>query len=367
MNAQPTGGATRQSVLFLVDLGRFDEARPMVGLLLAESPDDLELLGAMVRCARGLGDKENALAYSELMVAAAPDSEWGHRLLALSLAAIGRRQDGLEQAWVARRLQPNSWEPHQAVALIAVDIIGHRKEATKVAEDCVRLAPGVPEAHVTQGIVAERRGRNKQAVECYRRALGLDPQHEDALRRLANLEAQTNWVRGANTRTRLLGVDPTDRQTATQMHRVLRGVRFLLAFVVGLALFVNVYSVTFPGADARNVLEVTALVLLVGVIPLVVQISRLEPRARRLVLGGASGRARAGAVLLGVGLALALAACAVPEAARWLVTHLGGPEHARLGPLTGGGGVRMTVERVAVGGVALTLAVLVWSGLRRRS
>jgi Flp pilus assembly protein TadD len=62
-------------------------------------------------------------------------------------------------------------------------------EALEIMAYCAELHPAQARSHYLLGIVHQRRGETEEARARYRRALELEPGHQGATRRLAELDA----------------------------------------------------------------------------------------------------------------------------------------------------------------------------------
>jgi tetratricopeptide (TPR) repeat protein len=91
-------------------------------------------------------------------------------------------------AELARRA-PDVWDRAEALATLArVQLVkGNEKEAKRSADEAVHLAPGLPDGHWAQGLVAARERDLALAKDALAKAVALEP--ADARIRLARAEA----------------------------------------------------------------------------------------------------------------------------------------------------------------------------------
>ncbi len=99
-------------------------------------------------------------------------------LLALALAHLGR----------ALELKPDFYAAHKDMAHLRARR-GELPEAFAHYREMVAIAPHDPEGFFLMGRALEKRSRLQEARNQYRRVLQIDPDHKEALRALATLEA----------------------------------------------------------------------------------------------------------------------------------------------------------------------------------
>lgn len=219
----------------LLDLGRADEARRQAQMALAANPDNPMLLGYLVRAQLAL-NHPGATTTARRFVAAAPEREWAHRLLAMALDKAGKPREAVVAAREAVRLAPHESQGHVVLAMQAASVKGLRKEAQRAAEEALRLAPDQAESHFAAGYVAQKRGRRALARREYARTLALKPDHAPALNNLAIL--QPNSQRAVAGLVSALRADP--QQETAQRNLTVQLSRLSYALFVGavVALFV---------------------------------------------------------------------------------------------------------------------------------
>ena len=185
---------TDTSLRALVELGRWHQARPLIEAQLAVRPQDAELHGLLAQCLIGLEDYRGALRVANRMLGSAPDSEWAHRICAITLDHLGGHSEAIRAASEAVRLAPDNWRTHDVYAQIACDLpdtfedaAEYRYDAHRAAHEAVRLAPNEAEAHFTLGRVCQKRGLTRIARKAYKAALALDPEHAPARNNLTTL------------------------------------------------------------------------------------------------------------------------------------------------------------------------------------
>ncbi|MET8523273.1 tetratricopeptide repeat protein [Nocardioides sp. NPDC004968] len=187
---------TDTSLLALVELRRWRQARPLIEAQLAVRPQDADLLGLLAQCLIGLEDYRGALRVANQVIGSAPDAEWGYLICAIALDELGGHSEAIRAASEAVRLAPDNWRTHNIYAQVACDLpktfedaAAYRYDAHRAADEAVRLAPNEADAHFTMGVVCQKRGLTRIARKAYKTTLALDPEHAPARN---NLTTMTN-------------------------------------------------------------------------------------------------------------------------------------------------------------------------------
>lgn len=269
----------------LLDVGRHDQARTALGQYLASSPQSVEALCLLARSHQLDRDYHEMLRAADRAVAAAPDSEWAHRLRSIALGKLRLPVEALLAARHAVELAPHAWQPYVIMvdALLATGGANARRQAFDAAAHAQRLAPHEPEVHNSRGRVFQAISDPAAARRSYQEALRLDPQNPTARNNLAIVELRQGRTTLAGER---LGEVLADRPTETLYQDNARtaartwGVRLMDA---GSAVFLAVIVIALTGGG-RPVLLGTCLTLLAGGGVLAAsRYRRLPPALRRLV------------------------------------------------------------------------------------
>jgi tetratricopeptide (TPR) repeat protein len=125
------------------------------------------------------------LAGSKKKVTDDPTSA-NHENYAVSLVAVGRVDEAVEQLEEAIRLDPESATAHYRLGT-ALTIQGKRDDAIDCFRQAVDLDPDFAEAHNSLGGLLQLAGNVVEAERHYRRALQLDPSHGGAHLNLGNI------------------------------------------------------------------------------------------------------------------------------------------------------------------------------------
>lgn len=178
---RPAGLTQRAQTL--LDLGRPQEAVTVLLQSLAQSPGDYQALCLLSQAHGNAGNLSEAERRAGQAIEAAPDQEWGHRLLAIHLLAQGGPNTALPAAEEAARLRPDSPKALSTLAR-AQRLCGKRGEAQQTAERLRQLAPDAFLSHEALALVAIGAQRWREAETHARRALALDPNESTALNNL---------------------------------------------------------------------------------------------------------------------------------------------------------------------------------------
>jgi tetratricopeptide (TPR) repeat protein len=277
--------ADLQRARALLDVGRFEQARVALGEYLASSPQSIEALCLLARSHQLGRNYHEMLHAADQAVAAAPGSEWAHRLRSIALGKLRAPAQALTAARRAVELAPYAWQPYVIMvdALLASGGSDARREAYQAALHAQRLAPHEPEVHNSRGRVFQAISDPGAARRAYQEALRLDPQNPTARNNLAIVELRQGRTTLAGER---LGEVLADRPTETLYQENARtaartwGVRLMDgASAIWLAVLVIALS-----RGPTPVLLAACGVLLAGGAGLALhRYRRLPPALRRLV------------------------------------------------------------------------------------
>jgi len=167
----------------LVELGRDQQAATMLERMLAEAPDDVDVVLVLTHAYIGIPDLNRALSCADRAAAAAPEASGGHRYRASILVKLGRAEEAVQAGHSAVRLSPD--EPWNLYCLAGAQIESSRLDDAKgTAERLLSLAPEWSSAHDTLGRVALIQGRLAEAGGHFHKALELDPESMAAMNNL---------------------------------------------------------------------------------------------------------------------------------------------------------------------------------------
>lgn len=172
----------------LLELGRPEQARAQITLVLAAAPDDAAAHRLLVRCLLNLDDP-GALDAALRAVSLAPDHEQGYRLASLACIKAGMDEQAVMHAREAVALAPHEWRAHHVLtrALTRPDPYA-AYEAGLVGR---QLAPHEPAMHLVVGLAALKSGRTDRAEESFRKVLQLEPDNATARNNLAVVDLRS--------------------------------------------------------------------------------------------------------------------------------------------------------------------------------
>lgn len=212
-----------QRAQLLLELGRHQEALPLIVEALRLNPGSIEIFCHMALALRMGGQRKQALAVLADALKVDPNNEWPHRLKAVTYRELGDLKQALACAKEAHRLAPDLWLTNYVLANVYLssmrltqarelgerlrtmepnnthvfDLAGRVALASKQLleaenhfREALRLDPQSASAHNNLGNVLTEQGRTAEAVQCFERALVVNP---------LETEAQANLYQGART------------------------------------------------------------------------------------------------------------------------------------------------------------------------
>jgi tetratricopeptide (TPR) repeat protein len=236
----------------LLDLGRAEEARPLLTARLAEDPGDAAAWVHLARChlsgTADLGEAEYAL---DQALAHDPEALGALILRQRLMCILGRRAEAQHAGRLAVHAHPEHWAAYVALS----EALQHPQEAWQEAYDvalvAVRLEPEETEAHHALWTAAHLLGRQDVAQQALAAALAVDPQCRWAHTVRANTAAAAPGAKlpeVADAYADALAAAPTSeglrKGLEGAVHRMLRGTRWLALLCVAIA---GVTGRLFPG------------------------------------------------------------------------------------------------------------------------
>ncbi len=167
----------------LIEIERWREAIHELHKLLEFAPENYRALCLMAQCFYQLGEHNEGLSWSNRAIAVLPNNEWAHRLQACIYRKQGRKKQALKAANEAVRISPN--EPF-ALHILACSQIDWNliAEAEKNALHLREIAPESRYGHSALGHIAMNRKKFAEAETHFRRVLEIDPLSWDAMNNL---------------------------------------------------------------------------------------------------------------------------------------------------------------------------------------
>jgi tetratricopeptide (TPR) repeat protein len=168
-----------------LEAGQFETALRVLGPSVGSPTASTDEMITAADALNGLHRYQDARDVARRIITSEPTSAAGY--IAAANAEIGLRSpaNAIDLARQAVRLSSDSWVSHVTLARagIAAKDLGHETERS--AAEAVRLNPDSSVPFIIAADFYRAKGQNVQAVECYRRALAIDP---------ASLAAANNMV-----------------------------------------------------------------------------------------------------------------------------------------------------------------------------
>jgi tetratricopeptide (TPR) repeat protein len=270
----------------LMEVGRWQEARPILAQEVARQPDSARCACLMAHCHLLAGARGRMLDEAERACALAPHSAWAHRLRSIALRAHLRLWEAVAAARESVRLAPELWQSYVelAEALLAAELPGYRAGAEEAVNQALRLAPSEPDVRITAGRVYTVLGDVRAARRHYQQVLAGNPDHDMARNNLATLDLRRGRVAGAAAEfAAALGSSPTQRLFLRNLQAA--ATMWLLWLQVGTSgLFVACLTLGAAPLAPRVRVPLAALVALATCVAVGYAYRRLPAGARRLVL-----------------------------------------------------------------------------------
>jgi serine/threonine-protein kinase len=160
----------------LVELGEPRRAVSLLRALQRRNPGDYWITIDLIHALSALKPPphEEIIRYFSVILALAPKSINGHRMLAEALLAAGRNEEAFETLHEAIRLRPRVAEVHANLARALAEV-GKRDEALDKYRAASRLEPNDVRAHTDLAKALSTAGRQDEALAAVRAAIRLAP------------------------------------------------------------------------------------------------------------------------------------------------------------------------------------------------
>lgn len=173
-------------------LEKWDDAAKDFGEILAKKPDNVPALVGLGRAQTGKGSADEAIVTLEKAVKLDAKDVAARRSLGEARLAKGDLDKAKTDLEAATKLDPK--DPLSARSLVETHIRAEKFDAA--GKEAERLAKAVPESamgHFLKGLVLDRKGETKDAIDAYEKAIAKDDRFLDAHKNLAILcVAQSN-------------------------------------------------------------------------------------------------------------------------------------------------------------------------------
>ena len=289
MSLDSTGVASAlDRAAMLGDLGRWDEAAPVLGSVIASDPHNRRALCLLSLARINQSAYDEAFAAAQAAISAAPDDEWPYRLASISLSRLGRHAEAVAMARRAVELAPHQSEGFRALALALRSRGGNLDEARAMAAQGLALAPHAADSFLTVGSVEAAAGRTTEAEEAFRQALRIDPNNSVAHNELTRLHlgkrrfgTPTGLAADAHGFAAAVRSDPRSQVSRRNVDLVIHVFLARTAYLIFLAAWIGS---RVAGADAPRLADIVpALLLLIPVYYAARFLTGLTPALRGIV------------------------------------------------------------------------------------
>jgi tetratricopeptide (TPR) repeat protein len=168
----------------LIEMGRPEEAIPLLVRAIGLEPDDAHTRCRFVLALMRTGKQTEALEQAEAALAVDASGEWPHRLRAILLGQQGRHKEALESALEAVRIEPELPSALYTLGSVYVNLKRYR-DADEVGVRILEAAPDDSDSHELLSFIAVRQNKHRETEKHARESLRLDPENMDAMRFLA--------------------------------------------------------------------------------------------------------------------------------------------------------------------------------------
>ena len=144
----------------------------------------------------GRGQYPQAARVCQQIIAARPQNADAHNILGVTLAAMGKKDEGIESIKRALAMNADAASYHANLGEVLRQA-GRLDEAEEALEEAIRLEPDNAQALNNLGITRYEARKFGQAVEMYRRALKINPKMAEAHNNLGNALRMTGDLPGA--------------------------------------------------------------------------------------------------------------------------------------------------------------------------
>jgi tetratricopeptide (TPR) repeat protein len=170
-------------------VGKIDQARASLARADAASPNQPDILNAMLLIDRQTGHLPESLERIQRAMAAEPTNAKLAYLYGIALAFAGKTSESEQALKHAIELDPHDIAPYQSLATL-LTASGHRDEAIETYRKAIEARPDVAGLHLILGSLYESGGDTEHALEEYDKTVKLDPNLAAAKNNLAYLLAE---------------------------------------------------------------------------------------------------------------------------------------------------------------------------------
>jgi tetratricopeptide (TPR) repeat protein len=175
----------------LAQLGKPEQAKPVIDELVKQHPDDFTALDTQFRIAAVTNDLATAKSAADAIVALKPKLALGYFYQGSVAEAQKRPDDALKLYGTAMDMQTDATEPLQAMALLLVKL-NRFPEALKRLDEVAARVPNMPTPLNIKGDILLGNQHPTEAAEAFRNSIQRDPKWWVPYRGLARAQSASN-------------------------------------------------------------------------------------------------------------------------------------------------------------------------------
>jgi tetratricopeptide (TPR) repeat protein len=180
----------------LVQLGKPDQAKPILAELVKQQPDNVAALDTQFRVSVSTGDLVTAKSAAESIIATRPKAATGYFYEGMISETDKRTEDALRLYAKAVDTQPDALEPLQAEMRLLV-ASKRSDEAFKRADELTTRYPAIALGPEAKGELLLGKGRNAEAQSAFNEAVARSPKWWPPYRGLASIQMAAKNPGGA--------------------------------------------------------------------------------------------------------------------------------------------------------------------------
>jgi tetratricopeptide (TPR) repeat protein len=197
MEGNPADATVRLELAqLLAQLGKPEQAKPIIDELVKQHPDDLKALDSQFKIAMNTRDLVTAKAAANAILAAQPKAGAGEFYLGAIADAEKRNEDAIREYDAALQVQPTALEPLEALIRDLV-FLKRSPEALKRLDAMIAANPKAPLPLNLKGDVLFSVQRTPEAIAAFRAALELQPTWWVPYRNIARAQLTSHDDEGA--------------------------------------------------------------------------------------------------------------------------------------------------------------------------
>ena len=206
VDGNPTDPTLRLDLVELLsELGKPEQAKPIIDELVKQHPDNLKALDTQFKIAATTKDYVTAKSAANAIIASQPKAGIGDYYLAMVADAEKHPEEAIRLYDAALQLQPDAMEPLEALTRDLV-ILKRSPEALKRLDTMIAANPKAPLAANLKGQVLYNEQHAPEALAAFRVALDRDPKWWIPYRNIAQIQMASHDSDGA-IRTLKEGID----------------------------------------------------------------------------------------------------------------------------------------------------------------